>query len=271
MRLEYKYLMSASKFQKIKKEIIPYLILDKHAEKNKNKEYTVRSIYFDTPQLCYYFEKIEGIKDRKKIRVRVYDNYTSDSITYLEIKKKIENYVYKSRSQLHFCDLNKFFETSKFENLILTNENRSTGVENAKKFLFYLNKDNLQPIILITYDREPFLGKIDNGLRVTFDKNLRSLSLPNFCEFFEESKLRKVLKHRIILEVKFNGSFPAWLKNIISIYGLQRMALSKYTICLEADKKLNIPQLNKRLAISNKNQFYKAFNIKEEIRNALSI
>ena len=37
-----------------------------------------------------------------------------------------------------------------------------------------------------------------------------------------------------ILEVKFIAGVPAWMRAVIQRYELRRMALSKYTICLES-------------------------------------
>lgn len=257
MHFEYKYLIPVSMYPKIKKAMLPFLTLDNNAIQNKSKHYTVRSLYYDTPQLQYYFEKIEGVKVRKKIRIRVYDDYFDEKIAYLEIKRKNENYISKDRSSLLFRNLDNFFETRKVEQLIICTESDGRAVDNAKKFLFYLNHENLHPTSLITYEREPFVSRFDGNLRITFDKNLRFLTNTNYYRIFEESNLQSVLKNKIIIEIKFNRSVPTWLKNIISRYDLKRTSLSKYSICLEADKKisasLNTKKVNYYILRSSKN------------------
>lgn len=250
MRLEYKYLIPVSDLQKIKNKMAPYLVLDKYAAKNKSKDYTVRSLYFDNPKLQYYFEKVEGIKVRKKIRIRVYDNFIDGSIAFLEIKRKNEDYVCKYRAPLLYRDLNKFFETREVKDLIISNGSNRSAIENAKLFLFYYIHDNLQPVSLIAYDREPFFSKFDNGLRITFDKNLRFLSLSDYNNIFEEKKLSQALNNRVIIEIKFNHSIPAWLRDIIIQFRLYRMALSKYVICMNANNENNFGR-HKKIALSN--------------------
>ncbi|HAB54017.1 MAG: hypothetical protein A2315_10510 [Ignavibacteria bacterium RIFOXYB2_FULL_35_12] len=245
MKFEHKYLIPESKFPKIKNAMLPYLTHDENAVRNGNTGYTVRSIYFDTPQLRYYFEKIEGMKIRKKIRIRVYDDYTEEKVAFLEIKRKNENYVSKNRSCVLFQNLDKFFSASKVENLILPAEANVSRIDDAKQFLFYFKHENLRPILLITYEREPFVSRFDGNLRITFDKNLRFLATTNYQRIFEESKLQSVLKSKIIIEIKFRRSVPVWLKDLITLHNLQRTSLSKYTICLEADKEIS-GSLNKK-------------------------
>ena len=255
MRLEYKYLIPVSEFQKIKNKMTPYLVLDKFAEKNKSKDYTVRSLYFDTLKYQYYFEKVEGIKVRKKIRIRVYDNYVDGSIAFLEVKRKNENYIYKFRAPLLYRDLGKFFETRERKDLIICNGSNGRTIENAKIFLFYYIHDNLKPVSLVTYDREPFFSRFDNGLRITFDKNLRSLCPSDYNNIFEEKKLSRVLNNKVIIEIKFNHSIPAWFRDIIIQNRLNRMALSKYVICMDADIENKFAKSHKKIALSNLDLF----------------
>jgi len=249
MRLEYKYLIPVSKFHKIKNAIIPYFVPDKNALKNKSKDYTVRSLYFDTPKLRYYFEKIEGAKIRKKIRIRVYDNYAAGQIAFLEVKRKNGDHISKFRAPLLYQDLDKLFEIRDVKNLIICNKSHKAA-ENAKMFLSYLIQDNLNPVSLIAYEREAFLSKFDRSLRITFDKNLRFLSSAKYKNMFEEEKLQKVLKDKVIIEIKFNHPMPAWLRDILVKYGLHRRSLSKYVICMDGNNHFDKA---KKLALSNLN------------------
>lgn len=251
MHLEYKYLLPFSVYSKINCEMLPYLVPDKNTQGKTSNDYTVRSLYFDSPQLKYYFEKIEGIKIRKKIRIRVYDNYTPEKKAFLEIKRKNEGYVYKERAQLYFKNIDEFLETGEAENFIICPQSDGKAIGYARTFFYYLIQENLHPTILVTYEREPYYYKFDDDLRITFDKNLRYLSFTDHSELFEEKKLKPALNNKVIIEIKFNRTFPVWLKNIISRYGLQRQALSKYTICLQADKNIDLRRVSKKILISN--------------------
>lgn len=250
MHLEYKYLIPVSLFLEIKHEMLPFIELDLYANNGKNNQYTVRSIYFDDFQYKYYFEKIEGIKIRKKLRIRAYDDYTEEKIVFLEIKRKNDNYVYKNRAKIFFCDIEKFIISRDTESYILfSNGNKAT--DNADKFLYYLNHETLRPTMLVTYDREPYYYKFDKCLRITFDKNLRCLSFPDFNDLFNEKDLEPAYNNNLIIEIKFEKALPFWLQNIITRYSLQRKALSKYTICLDADRRKNPANRYKNFVSSN--------------------
>ncbi len=72
-RLEYKYLVPMELLPTIRKEIAPFVEVDPHMLKTGWNYYTVHSLYFDTPDLSYYYDKIEGIDIRKKVRLRRYN------------------------------------------------------------------------------------------------------------------------------------------------------------------------------------------------------
>ena len=55
-RIEHKYLVPKKILSDIRKYCEPYLELDKYAASQKNKEYLVRSIYYDSPKYDFYFE-----------------------------------------------------------------------------------------------------------------------------------------------------------------------------------------------------------------------
>jgi len=249
MRLEYKYLIPVSKFEQIKREMLPYLILDEYADRKDKKEYTVRSIYFDNSKWQYYVDKIEGLKVRKKLRVRGYNDSFGESIIFLEIKRKNQNFISKNRSPLLFGDIPKILETGNAKEYMLNPGSNGRSLDDAEKFLYYYTNDHLSPTILITYEREPFYHKFDKNLRITFDKDLRFLSYPEYDDLFEEEQLQKIPANTVILEIKFTCSLPSWLQNILTRYNLQRRPVSKYTICIDQDRKINPLNRHKNLVI----------------------
>ena len=91
-RKEYKYLVPNDLLPDLRRALKPFLSLDDFAMQRDKKEYTVRSIYYDTKTLEFYFEKIEGYKIRKKIRIRGYNQLLGEKVVFLEIKRKYENF-----------------------------------------------------------------------------------------------------------------------------------------------------------------------------------
>jgi hypothetical protein len=69
---------------------------DEHAD--KNGEYRVRSLYFDTPEDKALREKIDGVDRRAKYRIRRYLGATGYIV--LEKKSKINGMCYKQSVRL---------------------------------------------------------------------------------------------------------------------------------------------------------------------------
>lgn len=237
MRLEYKYLVEYSKLDALRKALAPFIELD--SDYNDTSEYTVRSIYFDTSKLKYYHEKINGVQIRKKLRIRGYNTREEESIVFLEIKRKYENFINKNRSPLKMYNLDDLIKTKDLDSYILTNNGFANSLDDAEKFLHHIYKRTLRPVVLITYEREAFFSKFDKRLRLTFDKNLRYMLFPSMDELYTDDELHHSMPKHFIFEVKFSRGFPIWLSDILSRFSLTRMALSKYTICLEKAKAFN--------------------------------
>jgi hypothetical protein len=236
MRYEYKYIVQNSKLEKLREMILPFVDVDKFAETGGQNQYTVRSIYFDTPRYDFYFEKIEGIKNRKKVRLRGYDEERADNTVFLEIKRKYNVPIIKYRAPVTFSDAQIMLREKNINGQILFGDKFPKGLENSKRFFYQVFSKNLRPVVLIIYEREAYLSKFDSSVRVTFDKNLRSKGYPSISELYQEEKIKATLADRFILEVKFNRSFPGWLNPIISRFSLRKQSASKYTISMDANK-----------------------------------
>ena len=234
MRYEYKYFVPGDQLPKLREMIRPFCDLDSHARGLPLNRYQVRSIYFDTPELDYYIEKVEGLKHRKKLRLRGYNDGGPESTVFLEIKRKYEEPIRKYRTPLTFSTAKTLLcEGGEIDKLVQNSVNHPLAQENARRFFFHLHQAHLQPVVLVVYDREAWLGKWDPSIRITFDQNLRSLAFPAIGGLFSDQHLRPAFRDVFILEVKFNRYLPAWIKPIIGILGLKRESASKYVISMD--------------------------------------
>src|SRR3989339_817453 len=235
-RLEYKYLVPKNLLPKLRAVVLTYMNYDPYAEIRPHKDYTVHSIYLDTTDLHCYREKYEGYKIRNKYRLRVYNERREDSLVFLEIKRKNENFIAKDRAKLYFKNLHLLFRSKNVEEYIMTRTDGGNDFEEANKFLYHYYSKQLKPTTLVVYEREAFVGKFGYDLRITFDKNLRGLVYPEYDNIFNEQNLKAAFPDHFILEVKFHQTFPAWVPQMINRYGLQRISVSKYTNCIDINK-----------------------------------
>jgi hypothetical protein len=248
-RLEYKYLVSNYQLNAVRAAIRPFVKLDRFAQSREDNAYTIRSVYFDTPAMDCYEEKIDGIKIRKKYRIRGYNELDSEEIIFLEIKRKYRNFISKNRAPLHNGDLEKLFKSRDIDKYILPFGPEGKSYRDAQKFLYHYYRLKLNPKILIVYEREAFYDRFNDSVRLTLDKNLRSAPFTYHNRLTNGYQLKPALKNHFILELKFDHGLPLWAKRVIARFAPPKLALSKYTICLDShdlvcDKRIKIAPLN---------------------------
>lgn len=235
-RQEFKYLVPVELMNKLREDVLPYLRHDYYSEIRPNKEYTVRSIYFDTSTLRSYHEKLSGLMIRKKVRIRSYNLRSDESVVFLEIKRKNMDYVSKDRVPLYLSELHEFLNTKNFDKILKKGNSDTAFVASAENFLYYLHSEGLLPIVNVVYEREAFECNIGSTLRLTFDKNLRSAVAASINDLFDDSLLKFSMPKHFVLEIKYHHLLPYWVPRIINRYNLQREAISKYTISVDRHK-----------------------------------
>ena len=238
-RFEYKYLVRMERVPDIRRRLRPFVEIDPYAARMEQLQYSVRSVYFDTPMFRDYHEKIDGLPVRKKLRIRVYNEQTSDSMAFLEIKRKNHLIVLKDRSPLQYRDVPAALATGDVDKYIIATNGFVRAKEGAHKFLYHVRKDHLRPVLLVTYEREAYQGKFDPLLRVTFDKNLRVAHHPFIEELFRDEDLHPTLTGFCIMEVKFQHAIPVWMASIITDHRLRWDSFSKYCIGVDAVRSMN--------------------------------
>lgn len=232
-RIEYKYLVPTSELERLRGKIAAHVRPDSYAAGRRDHTYVVRSLYFDTSRFDFYNEKIEGLRKRKKIRVRGYNDYAPGDRVFMEIKRKHDSSISKNRAPVPYDDLAYLIESGDLDAYAVRRGDDGGVRENAERFLFHIKNLALEPVVLIVYDREAYHYRFNDDLRITFDKHLRSASRVSVDGLYREGDFIDALPNYFILEVKTRGSFPPWLTHTIASLELQRRALSKYTICLD--------------------------------------
>jgi hypothetical protein len=233
-RHEHKYLVPESLLKEIRDFMEPFVELDPYAvvEPPATPGYTVRSIYFDSPAMDAYHEKMAGIRDRKKLRIRAYNLREDDSPAFLEIKRKRNQLIAKNRFAVRYGDIPAALrDPARLREIHL---DLGTDALDGERFMYHLLRESMVPVILVIYDREPYRCRFGSTLRVTLDKALRSKPVNSIEALFEDETKRSLEGH-FILEVKFlpGRGFPSWIRQMIARHGLIKQALSKYTISID--------------------------------------
>ena len=231
LRFEKKYLVQNTQLQALRERLLPFLVPDSFAglEKYGFPEYTVRSIYFDSFDKKSIDEKIAGVEERKKLRIRGYDALHENAQVFLEVKRKLGNRIFKNRSLIPFSKMPNFLLYGPDE-LTQSKLEKKGQLDDAMRFMYHLKKYNMEPLNLIIYEREAYHGRFNTDLRITLDKNIRSVIYPKLNELYSEENCTYIWEDHFILEVKyFEPPMPGFVKTIVEDFKLQTQALSKYT------------------------------------------
>jgi len=231
-RYERKYYLANNRLEELRARLKPFVEPDIFTGLNEFgiSEYTVRSVYYDTPFMKYYEEKKEGVELRNKFRIRVYDTEQPDSIAFLEIKKKVGVRIGKHRAKIPYSSLNEVLQLGNLEKHLYN----KTHLYDGQKFLYHFYKNSLSPLNLVTYEREAYMGKFDKGVRITFDKNVRTTIYPQLDKIFGEQGAKYLSPEYFVLEIKYHDEIPRWALSIIEEFKLNLKAISKYADGLES-------------------------------------
>lgn len=234
-RYELKYYISENLCSELINLISPYMVLDPHLKSKGGDSYFVRSLYLDTDNLRFYYEKLSGICVREKFRIRAYNDECSK--IFLEIKKKNNNIVTKDRECINYDDLRVILD--RYGKNWMNDGKYKIGSNVFMRFLSLITSLQLRPMILIAYERQAFVGVFDNDIRLTIDRNICCLPGRSYDLFYSGRNWIYINKP-CILELKFNDMMPFFFKTVISRFNLRLQSISKYCLCIERSKPLLI-------------------------------
>ena len=179
--------------------------------------YTIRSLYFDNMADKALREKIDGVNEREKFRIRYYDGDTS--LIHLEKKVKRDGVGYKVSCDLSAEEARRIVSG---DTLWMAADRRALVVELYAK----MKAQGLKPKTIVDYERIPFVYGPGN-VRVTIDYNIRTgLRCTDFlnpaCVTIPASG------SDIILEVKWDDYLPTVIRHAVQLKGRRQQAFSKY-------------------------------------------
>lgn len=226
-RYEFKYLLTKKIANQIEKEANNFMTFDSFVQKSLNNQYFVRSLYYENNLSSNFFEKVDGMKFRRKYRIRTYDTSFKASVPiFFEMKGRNLERTFKKRMKIDYKYLNFFLQKKHHDKLLNIYPNNQL----IRSFVFDAFRKNINPHILVDYTRRPYVNKFGLYFRLTFDKNL--FSVLNDKLFCDERNLSWIecKAGLTILEVKFDRSIPAWFHRMIQSYNLKRVSLSKFAL-----------------------------------------
>ena len=226
-RYEFKYILSENLSNRIENEVKNFMEYDNFIHRELENRYFVRSLYFDNKFFSNFYEKVDGMKIRKKYRLRTYGETFDPKVPmFLEVKGRYQERSYKNRTIINHKDLDLFLDHSSYFILLKKYPNNKI----VRDFVFDSLKKKLIPSVLVDYKRRPYINKFGLYFRLTFDTNLLSSKTNNLFSNDKYSSWLECKAGYTILEVKFDRSIPAWFHRIIQCYNLKRRSISKFVL-----------------------------------------
>jgi len=244
-RYELKYVIHAEKYRALVRDLEHFMAPDPHGD--TDGFYRVASLYYDSPDYQFYRSKVEGLKYRRKLRIRVYPGLDIRQVDqgFAEIKQRINRTVQKRRLRLPLAAAQALC-AGDFEPFDLDPMDAAV----ASEILFMVRAANLRPRCIVSYRRRAFMGgRFEAGMRVTFDMQLQgrihALDLPEPARnhYF-------MAPDQFVMEVKVNERIPAWMVSLLAKHECQTQRVSKYCSALAR----GVGRL--RFAISHKENRY---------------
>lgn len=214
-RHELKFEVTDRELEILRCRLKPLLYVDEH---HKEGTYIIRSLYFDDFYDSCMRENEDGIDNRKKYRIRIYNG--KDTVIKLEKKIKYRGMTRKESTEISKADCLCYMEGR-------APDIRPDSSFLEKEFYVQIKAGGMRPVSIVEYERTAFVEKRGN-VRITFDRNISgSEAIQDFLQ--ERVPLVPLLpKGCHVLEVKYDALLPQYLAGVLEMDTLQRCSFSKY-------------------------------------------
>lgn len=236
-RVEKKYLLTKEQYTSIVSRVRKFMHKDSYHKS------LVFNIYFDNDNYDLIIQSIDQPIFKEKLRARSYGGYDK---VFLEIKTKLRregfleeqdnNIGYKRRVLITHKDYNQLVSGKHtMRELAARRIEKASDLQIADEIDYMIQHFDLKPRILVYYDRESYKG--ENGLRLTFDTDLKYRT--DSLKFRTRQKDKAIFRDqkRIIMEIKAHGAIPLWLVHAMSTEHIYPQRFSKIGTVYEQIRK----------------------------------
>ena len=216
-RHEWKHEINRSDMITLRHRLQAVALPDEHAA---NGTYRIRSLYFDNFSDKALREKIDGVNNREKFRIRYYDQDTS--LIHLEKKSKRNGLGTKETAVVTKDEVQMLLDGDYIWM-------RDSSDALVRELYYKMTTQLLRPKTIVDYVREPYIyaaGKV----RVTIDYDIRTGLL---CTDFLNTECITIPAGNapIILEVKWDSYLPDIIRDAVQLNSWRPCAFSKYAAC----------------------------------------
>lgn len=200
-------------------------------QKNKNG-YQITSVYFDDYWDTCLHEATDGVRNRCKYRIRIYDD--DFDVIKLEIKYKKDSRIYKISQRISFEEMKTLLQGKCIER-------QEVKDDVISRMNLAIKTRKLEPVVIVEYDRMAFVYETGN-VRITLDNHLRySTNIEDFISGKKEM-YRVVPEMNRVIEVKYDEMLPGFIAGLIENGNMAQTSFSKYCLC----RRMELGYVNER-------------------------
>ena len=216
-RHEWKFEIDRADMLTLRMRLCAVLQKDPHAV---GDGYRIRSLYFDTPADTALREKRDGVNEREKFRIRLYN----DDPGMIRLEKKSKKNALGSKETALL--------TEEETHLLLAGETEWMHLHPAplvRELYVKMRTQGLRPKTLVEYTREPFVYPPGN-VRVTLDYDLRTgLRCTDLLN--PDCVTVPAGDAPALMEVKWDEYLPDVVRAAVTLPARRAGAFSKYAQC----------------------------------------
>lgn len=228
-RYELKYTITEELAAEIREHIKNICTQDVHVPPGE-QGYIVNNLYFDTPDLRFYYDTKFRKLTRYKARARFYGEKAIDLI-WPEIKYRNASVIWKRRYNIPIERWPELFDP---ERTVRKQPLVKAQLDTFNDLIYW---HHAQPVLHVRYFREPYVAELEEYGRVTFDRQLccrpanGSIDL-DYDEqamlFYDDPINSRADDSPVILEIKVESLIPIWAIELIHKFNLKQRGFSKY-------------------------------------------
>ena len=217
LRHEWKHVINDADRLMLETRLDAIMERDAHATEGS---YTVRSLYFDTPRDRALREKLDGVANREKFRIRSYGR----DLSFITLEKKVKrnSLGFKMKAPLSASQTARIIDGD-IDWMI------ESDYPLIRELYCKMTLERLEPKTVVEYDRVPFVVE-EGNTRVTLDSRLRTTA--GHTDFLDlDYPMISVNPSISVLEVKWDEFLPSLVRDAVQMRGRRTAAFSKYAMC----------------------------------------
>lgn len=232
-----KYAVEPERFPSLVRHLGTYCERDSHSP--EGEWYGIRNLYLDNARFQIFAEAQAKLTHRLKLRVRGYASSVSqppgtesDGPLKLEVKRRVGPLVDKRSAML---------SPERWKCAAQGLRALTSADPHYEEFSREAQRYGAVPQILLAYERLAFSSRVDDYVRITFDRRIRCQrtrewtleGAPRGWRWIDDGSAMGATGSCYLMEIKYVQSPPAWVLDLVRSFSLRRIGFSKYGVAVQ--------------------------------------